>query len=85
MVRGVVKRVEKSSFRPLHFVVADAARKQDGARLTPKLGFHQLSDPNFAQQQPDHLSEIEGAGSGNHGTEQQGSEHQYPWTPPQEI
>jgi superfamily II DNA or RNA helicase len=47
IVRAVVKRLDKTSFKLLHFVVADAARRRDGSRLTSKLGFHQLKESGF--------------------------------------
>jgi len=33
LIRHVVKKADKNSFKPLHFVVADASRRQDGTRL----------------------------------------------------
>ena len=47
ITRALVRRLDKTSFKLLHFVVADAARHRDGSRLTSKPGFHQLKALDF--------------------------------------
>jgi hypothetical protein len=42
ITRAVVKRSDKTSFKLLHFVVVDAAKRRDGSRLVSRPGFHQL-------------------------------------------
>jgi hypothetical protein len=38
IIRAAVRRSDKMSCKPLHFVVADAAKRRDRSRLTSKLG-----------------------------------------------
>ena len=49
LIRHVVKKADENSFKPLHFVVADASRRQDGTRLGRRSspGFHEVAASDF--------------------------------------
>ena len=47
LIRHVVKKADKNSFKPLHSVVADAWRWQDGTQLGSSPGFHEVATSDF--------------------------------------
>lgn len=47
LIRNVIKKADKNSFKPLQFVVADASRRRDGTRLSSSPGFHELATSDF--------------------------------------
>lgn len=53
IIRAIVKGTEKPSLKHLRFVVADAARRHDGFRMTEELTLNQLKELEFQLEPPD--------------------------------